>query len=125
MYWWFLSHFAAGIVNAYKPIVGLMQHDKPACFSLDSMTGLFFFGLHDWPISTPWSPSQPDSGSMAAMQPGVLECQPGIPSLDRFKLLDVLEIRVPDTGCTLQDRSDHNGVGSGSESDVAVTKVPS
>ena len=116
VYWWFLGLFAAGIVNAYKPIVDLVQHDKPACFSSDSMAGL---SPH-----TGVFPSQ--SCSMAAMQPGVLECQPGIPSLDRFKLLDVfLEVWVPDTGCTLQDGSDHGGVGSSSESDVAVTKVPS
>ena len=78
VYWWFLGHFAAGTVNAYKPIVDLVQHDKPACFSSDSMTGL--------------SP------------------HPGL---------------SPHTGCTLQDGSDHGGVGSSSESDVAVTKVPS
>ena len=43
----------------------------------------------------------------------VLECESGNPTLDLFKLLDVLlDIWVPSTGCILQDGSDRGGVGS-------------
>ena len=52
----------------------------------------------------------------------ILECEPDCPSVDMFKLLDVLLGGwVPGTVCILQDGSDHGVVGSSSDSDAGVS----
>ena len=56
----------------------------------------------------------------------VIEREPGSPTLNLFKVLDVLlEIWVPGTGCIFQDGSNYSDIGSCSDFDTAVSQVPS